>query len=131
MGLPGRVPIKCLVAIAAVALGVVALATWGSSNALAHGPRDLHSAVKEAPEAGCVTAAQPLYILHYQFTAATQYHPSFSARYSGQNSLNAESESATAFVTTLFADVRLWRGGELLFNPEMSGGRGLSRTLGV
>ncbi len=42
-----------------------------------------------------------------------------------------KSESATAFVTTLFADFRLWRGGELLVNPEMSGGQGLSSTLGV
>jgi high affinity Mn2+ porin len=64
-------------------------------------------------------------------TAATQYHPSFDAAYSGQNSLGSASESATAFVSTIFADLRLWRGAELLFNPEMSGGKGLSRTLGV
>ncbi len=62
---------------------------------------------------------------------ATQMHPAFAAKYSGQNSMSPESESATAFVSTLYADFGLWRGGELLFNPEMSGGKGLSQTLGV
>jgi high affinity Mn2+ porin len=69
--------------------------------------------------------------LHYQATVATQAHPSFYARYSGQNSMSAEAESATAMVMTLDADARLWPGAELIFNPELSGGRGLSRTLGV
>jgi high affinity Mn2+ porin len=45
--------------------------------------------------------------------------------------MSAEAESATAFVSTLYADLRLWPGAELLFNPEMSGGKGLSKTLGV
>ena len=71
------------------------------------------------------------YSLHFQFTAATQYHPAFDAKYTGRNSLSPDAESATAFVSTLYGDVRLWRGGELLLNPEMSGGRGLSSTLGV
>jgi len=34
----------------------------------------------------------------------------------GKNSLRPEAESATAFVTTLYGDLRTWRGGELLFN---------------
>jgi high affinity Mn2+ porin len=62
---------------------------------------------------------------------ATQYHPSFSAEYSGQNSMNSEAEVATAFVSTLYGDVRLWPGAELLINAEISGGKGLSKTLGV
>ncbi len=45
--------------------------------------------------------------------------------------MSADAESATAFVSTLFADTRLWPGAELIFNPELSGGKGLSRTLGV
>jgi high affinity Mn2+ porin len=61
----------------------------------------------------------------------TAYHPSFAAKYSGPNSLGAASESATAFVSTLYLDHRLWPGGELLFDPEISGGKGLSSTLGV
>jgi hypothetical protein len=71
------------------------------------------------------------YSLHFQSTVGTQAHPKFSAKYSGQNSLSPDAEAATAFVSTLFADGRLWPGGELIFNPELSGGKGLSRTLGV
>ena len=112
---------------------IVLLSLLPSMTAYAHGPRDLPSEDKAAAE---VTGEHPSlpdewYSLHYQFTGATQYHPSFAARYSGQNSLSPEAESATAFVTTLYADLRLWRGGELLVNPEMSGGKGLSSTLGV
>ena len=69
--------------------------------------------------------------LHFQSTMATQWHPGFAARYSGLNSMSPEAESATAFVSTFYADIGLWHGGELLFNPEISGGKGLSQTLGV
>jgi high affinity Mn2+ porin len=114
----------------------VAAAAWLAAltplSADAHGPRDLPSAGESAPAADGAPLPPPTwYGIHYQFTAATQYHPSFSAKYSGENSLRPESESATAFVTTLFGDFRLWRGAELFLNPEMSGGRGLSSTLGV
>ncbi len=103
-----------------------------AQQAHAHGPRDLPSEDKNALDANGNPLPPPSWFsLHYQFTAATQYHPSFDAKYSGKNSLSPQAESATAFVTTLYGDVRLWRGGELLVNPEMSGGRGLSSTLGV
>jgi high affinity Mn2+ porin len=117
------------ISLSVAVAGVLVLA---SPPARAHGPRDLPSEDKSAPAADGALALPPAWFsLHYQFTAATQYHPSFSAKYSGQNSLSPEAESASAFVTTLFADLRLWRGAELLVNPEMSGGRGLSSTLGV
>ena len=69
--------------------------------------------------------------IHYQATAATQAHPAFSAKYSGGNSMSREAESATALVMNLAADLRLWRGADVIFDPELSGGRGISRTLGV
>src|SRR3984885_640879 len=69
------------------------------------------------------------YSLHFQMTAATQAHPSFAAAYSGKNSLSPDAESATAFVASVYADLRLWKGAEVLFTPEMSGGKGLSSTL--
>ena len=114
-----------------LALAVAAAGLFARA-AQAHGPRDLPSEDKETLDANGNPLPPPSWFsLHYQFTAATQYHPSFYAKYSGQNSLSPEAESATAFVTTLYGDARLWRGGELLINPEMSGGRGLSSTLGV
>jgi high affinity Mn2+ porin len=100
--------------------------------ARAHGERDLPSEDKSAPPFEIERPpSEEWYSLHYQFTASTQYHPSFFAKHSGTNSLSSDAESATAFVTTLYADLRLWPGGELLFNPEMSGGVGLSQTRGV
>jgi high affinity Mn2+ porin len=69
--------------------------------------------------------------IHFQATVATQAHPSFRAPYSGRNSMSPDSESATSVVMDLFTGVRLWKGGEVYFQPELSGGRGLSSTLGV
>jgi high affinity Mn2+ porin len=69
--------------------------------------------------------------LHFQSTVATQAHPRFHAAYTGQNSMQPGAESATALVSTAFVDMRLWRGAELVFNPELSGGRGLSESRGV
>ena len=113
-------------------LALVAMSSAGRV-ARAHGPRDLPSEDKSAPEAPDknLGLSEEALSVHYQFTAATQYHPSFAAKYSGQNSMSPEPESATAFVSTLFLDARAWRGAELLFNPEMSGGTGLSSTHGV
>jgi high affinity Mn2+ porin len=102
-----------------------------SGVARAHSPRDLPSEDKPAPPVHPEEGEEEVYSVHFQSTIATQYHPSFGARYTGPNSLKPDSESATALVSTLYADLRLWEGGELLFNPEASGGRGLSGTLGV
>jgi len=69
--------------------------------------------------------------LHFQATIATQAHPPFAAAYSGRNSMLPDAESATSIVTDIFAGVRLWRGAEFYFQPELSGGTGLSYTLGI
>lgn len=69
--------------------------------------------------------------LHFQTTIATQWHPAFDARWSGRNSLRPGAESATSVVTDVFAGARAWRGAEVWVEPELSGGRGLSDTLGV
>lgn len=107
-----------------------------ASPARAHGERDLPSEDKPSPPVPSPSdqPADEWYSVHYQFTASTQAHPSFfSARppVPGNNSLSADAESATAFVTTLYGDMRLWPGAELLFDPEMSGGNGMSGTHGV
>src|SRR5438309_8316606 len=73
----------------------------------------------------------PRFDLHFQATVATQAHPGFSAAYSGLHSLRSEAESATSVVMDLFTAARLWKDAELYFNPVLSGGRGLSSTLGV
>lgn len=69
--------------------------------------------------------------LHFQQTVITQTKPGFSAKYSGDNSLSTAHETATSLTTTLFGGARLWKGAEAYFNPEMSGGKGFSQTLGL
>jgi high affinity Mn2+ porin len=69
--------------------------------------------------------------LHFQQTVITQYKPGFSAPYTGNNSLLTGEETQTSLTTTLFGGARLWKGAEAYFNTEMSGGSGLSKTLGI
>jgi high affinity Mn2+ porin len=85
----------------------------------------------EAPPPPPPPPAGEWYSLHFQTTVATQAHPSFPAKYSGKNSMSSDAESATAFVGSIYGDLRLWKGAEALFTPEISGGKGLSSTLGV
>lgn len=68
---------------------------------------------------------------HFQLTIINQVHLKFHAKYSGMNSLDTSEPSATSITTTLFLGRRLWRGASLYFNPELSGGAGLSYAVGV
>jgi high affinity Mn2+ porin len=77
------------------------------------------------------TVKQDRYSLHFQETTITQYKPAFNAPYSGMNSLSPLSETQTSITTTLFGAARLWKGAEAFFNPELSGGAGLSKTTGI
>jgi high affinity Mn2+ porin len=83
------------------------------------------------PDEVAKTPAAERFSIHFQAVAATQAHPAFSAAYAGQNSMSSVAESATAMVMNIALDVGLWHGADVIFNPEMSGGRGLSSTLGV
>ena len=69
--------------------------------------------------------------LHFQQTIITQYKPSFNAPYSGKNSLSTKEETQSSITSTLFGGTRLWKGAEGYFDPEISGGAGLSQTLGI
>lgn len=70
--------------------------------------------------------------LHFQSTVTMQKHLPFSAKYSGKNSLKNEAEPvATSLTATIFAGRKLWKNAAVYFNPEMSGGSGLSHSLGV
>jgi high affinity Mn2+ porin len=69
--------------------------------------------------------------LGFQMTSIYQQHPSFDAKYSGDNSLQTAEEGALSLTSTLFLDVPLWKGATFSFNPEMSGGKGLSQAHGL
>lgn len=89
-----------------------------------------------APKAADTPSTQDLpepqqWNLHGQFTNVTQWHPAFSARYSGPNSLTPTSDNRETADLTLFLGVRLWKGAELYANPEIDQGFGLDNTLGM
>ncbi|TWI99398.1 high affinity Mn2+ porin [Mucilaginibacter frigoritolerans] len=77
------------------------------------------------------TVKQERYSFHFQQTVITQYKPPFTAAYSGQNSLSPLTETQTSITSTFFGAMRLWKGAEVFFNPELSGGSGLSKTTGI
>src|SRR5580704_9218760 len=60
-----------------------------------------------------------------------QWHPRFSAQYSGPNSLEHASEQAASVVLTLYTGLQLTRTTEALVDVESAGGSGLSQTLGL
>jgi len=122
-------------AAALLVLGISAKARAGEEGAAAGSPPASAAPATEAPTPASAADTPPepdeRLSLHFQTTVAVQAHPAFHADYSGANSLSPDAESATAMVMNVAADLRLWHGGELIFNPELSGGAGISRTLGV
>lgn len=69
---------------------------------------------------------------HFQLTVINQVHSGFKAAYSGVNSLADTVEpSATSITASLFLGRKLWKNAALYFNPELSGGGGLSAAVGV
>jgi hypothetical protein len=62
----------------------------------------------------------PWYSVHEQGTVVTQVHPPFRSPYVRPNSLLPREPAATTETATLFAVARLWPGGEVVFNPEIS-----------
>lgn len=69
---------------------------------------------------------------HFQLTVIAQKHSAFASPYHGMNSLADTIEpTATSLSTTLFLGRKLWKGASFFFNPEASGGKGLSFATGV
>jgi high affinity Mn2+ porin len=71
------------------------------------------------------------YSVHGQFTFVNQRHDRFPSPYTGPHSLISDEPSANSITSTLFLDAKLWRGFEMVFNPEIAGGLGLSGTTGM
>ena len=69
--------------------------------------------------------------LYYQATSIGQYHPGFSALYSGPLSLLNHPEAEVSLTTTLFLGWRPFSNTQVYFDPEIAGGRGFSATDGV
>jgi high affinity Mn2+ porin len=73
------------------------------------------------------------YSAHAQATVVTQAHDHFRSPYQGPNSLPPVEPFVTSETTTLFLVTRLWEcgncPGELVFNPEVAGGRGFGANV--
>ncbi len=69
--------------------------------------------------------------LKFQTTGVVQHKPSFSAAYSGTNSLLTNRENSRSITATLFAGLRPWQGGEIYVNPEVAIGVPFSELRGV
>ena len=69
--------------------------------------------------------------IHFQATVIPQAHLRFSAAYSGDKSMLTSESPKVSLTSTLFIGRRLWKHAALYFNPELSGGSGLSKAQGV
>jgi high affinity Mn2+ porin len=71
------------------------------------------------------------FTMHFQATSIVQYKPAFNAQYTGDNSLTNEEETKMSYTSTIYLGMRLWKNASLFYNPELAGGSGLSKALGV
>ena len=76
--------------------------------------------------------AQPeRWSLYYQATSIGQYHGTFNAPYTGPFSLQDYPERDVSLTTTLFFSFRLQDHTQLVFDPEIAGGKGFSGVNGI
>ena len=68
---------------------------------------------------------------HGQTTLSWQGYPSIRSPYAGPNSLPGTGQGREVGDATLYAGLRLWRGAEFWFNPEVDQGFGLANTHGI
>src|SRR2546423_9202361 len=66
-----------------------------------------------------------------QATSISQYHPLFRSPYTGRSSMEPHEDIASSLTNTLFFALRPWKTGLIIFDPEVSGGVGLSGTTGL
>jgi high affinity Mn2+ porin len=69
--------------------------------------------------------------IHGQATFVEQGYRSFNSPYQGENSLSGASQMRNTVSSTAFIGRRLWEGGEVYFDPEVTQGFGLSDTEGA
>ncbi len=69
--------------------------------------------------------------IHWQTTLIPQGVNNFHSPYSGENSFLPTEPIRTSFTTTLFAAYKPFKNTYIVFNPEMAGGKGLSKTTGI
>ncbi len=69
--------------------------------------------------------------LYFQATSVGDHHGTFNSPYEGALSLQDYPERDVSLTTTLFFALRLGAGTQLIFDPEIAGGRGFSGVNGL
>jgi len=69
--------------------------------------------------------------LYFQATSIGDYHGTFHAPYTGPLSLQDYPERDVSLTSTLFFTARLSANTQLIFNPELAGGKGFSGVAGI
>jgi high affinity Mn2+ porin len=69
--------------------------------------------------------------LYFQATSVGDHHGTFNSPYEGPLSLQDYPERDVSLTTTLFFALRLGAGTQLIFDPEIAGGRGFSGVNGL
>jgi len=81
---------------------------------------------------GNASAADPqTWNLYYQATSIGDRHGTFNSPYEGPLSLQDYPERDVSLTTTLYFALRLGPGTQLIFDPEIAGGRGFSGVNGL
>jgi high affinity Mn2+ porin len=69
--------------------------------------------------------------IFFQATSIGQHHGSFPSLYEGENSLPSHPESRVSLTTTIFLAYRVNSWTELVFDPEVAGGKGFGNVTGI
>jgi high affinity Mn2+ porin len=86
---------------------------------------------KKAEGTEAVASGRPSwYSIHAQGTLVYDANFPFHDPYDGPNSALGRVMNHQTATGTLYFDFRPWHGGEIIFNPEFSGGTGLDGTVG-
>jgi high affinity Mn2+ porin len=69
--------------------------------------------------------------IHFQATSIGQHHGAFPSLYEGENSLPAHSEHRVSLTATVFLGLRVNRHVDVVFDPEIAGGKGFGMVTGI
>jgi high affinity Mn2+ porin len=67
----------------------------------------------------------------FQTTSISQVHPQFRSPYVGSNSLEPKEAVHSTLTGTLYFNLKIGKGTQIIFNPEVAGGEGFSGATGL
>jgi high affinity Mn2+ porin len=88
-------------------------------------------AFSQQPDPGSNSPSSENWNLYYQATSIGDYHGTFNAPYTGPLSLQNYPEHDVSLTTTLFFDWRIEKNTQIIFDPEIAGGKGFSNVDGI